>query len=266
MPLVFKGELMKKNLLILWIFLSTIIFSNNIYISYMNNGDIKIDYNFDFEATNLYVANISFFVNLTPLSTNSINVSSLEEILNYLRFYQPGFSINYKYKNNFFYDPYYFTWSNDSFIISFEKAYFDFPVSYVVSNGMAGITLKKESNKYFYWINIYDFSQTAMGYYYGDKIKIGFFVDTLNKEYDYGTFLSIFNSIITISKKKVYFVILDKNINIYFEFKSNKNIVRSNIFRKRENYFEFNIPIIRDNIYVIINSNKTIGIKFNLKF
>ncbi|WP_129409879.1 hypothetical protein [Marinitoga lauensis] len=226
---------MKKTFLLLMLFLnlSFIIFSNNLFFTYSNNGDLKINYNFDFEATNLYVANVSFYAIIKPENKDYIKVSSIDEILNYLKFYQPGFSINYKYKEKNFNDPNYFIWSNKSFLISFENIFFKYPVSYIVSNGMVGINLKKNFSNYFYWINLYDFSETSFGYYLGNKVKIGFFIDTLSKKDDYGFFLTFANiGIITISKNKIFVEILSKDINLYLDFKNKTDIIRSDFLKK----------------------------------
>ncbi|WGS65425.1 hypothetical protein [Marinitoga aeolica] len=260
---------MKKKLLFITLFfvLAFISFSNNLFFTYLDNGNLKIDYNFNFEATNLYVANVSFYIVMKPENKDYIEVSSIDEILNYLKFYQPGFSINYKYKENNFNDPNYFIWSNKSFLISFENIFFEYPASYIVSNGMVGINLKKGFNNYFYWINLYDFSETSFGYYFGDKIKIGFFVDTLNKKSDYGGFLTFGNiGIITISKNKVFVEMLSKDINLYFDFKAEGDIIRSDFLKKIKNEFEITLPIIRNDIYFVINSNKKYGIRFDINF
>ncbi|SHE86414.1 hypothetical protein SAMN02745164_01293 [Marinitoga hydrogenitolerans DSM 16785] len=260
---------MKKIFLAIIVFLcfNVELFSNNMFLTYSNNGEIKIDYNFDFEATNLYVANISFYALMKTLDKDYIKVSGINEVLNYLKFFQPGFSINYRYKNDSFNDPNYFLWSNDSFIISFERVFFDYPVSYIVSNGMIGINLKNSSNNYFYWINMYDFSETSLGYYFGNKLKLGFFVDTLNKSDDYGVFIALSNvGILTLSKNKFFVEILNKKIYMYFDFKNEINLIRNEFFKREKSKFEFNIPIIRDDIYFVLNSNRVYGIKFNIEF
>ncbi|GAB6188308.1 hypothetical protein JCM30566_00470 [Marinitoga arctica] len=258
-----------KILLLLLISIFNIqVFSNNMFLTYANNGEFKIDYNFDFEATDLYVANISFFISMSPLTDNYIKVANIDEVLNYLIFNQPGFSINYKFKRKDFNDPIYFLGSFNSFVISLEKIYFNYPISYIVSNGMIGINLKNDISNFFYWINLYNFSETSLGGYYGDKIKVGLFAETIDKKSDYGVFFVFSNNgIIIISKNNIYVEILNRDISLFFDFNSkNNNYMRSLYYNDKKNKFEFNLPIIKNNLYLVINSNKYYGIKFNIIF
>lgn len=257
---------MKKTLILIFLIYGIFVYSNNMYVSYTNKGEIKLDYNYNFEATNLYVANIDFYIESSNESNNYIKVPGINEILNYLKFYQPGFSINYRYKNSIFNDPDYFLWLKDSFILSFSNVFFNNPLSYSVSNGMIGINFKSKNSNYFYWINLYDFSETSLGYYYGNRLKFGFFSNTLSKKYDYGIFMVFGNNIITLSKEKFYAIFINKNIYAYLNFKNNENDIRNSFFYMKGNKFEINIPIINNDILFMINSNKSIGIKFNFKF
>ncbi|KAF2956066.1 hypothetical protein [Marinitoga sp. 38H-ov] len=254
---------MKKRILILLlnIIFFNIYFSNNIFLNYMNSGDLKLEYSFDFEATGLYVANLSFYHTIKPQSINNIEVS--KDILNYLRFHQPGFSIEFNYKNDKFNDPNYFLLSKESFMISFENIYFNVPIIYVVSNGMLGLNFNKNNNNYFYWININNLSETFFGYYYGKNIKVGSFINSNN---DIGVFLVFSNGIITISKNNFFVELINKNINLYFNFKDNNKYIKNKFYEMKANEFEINLPIIRDKIYFIFNSEKKYGLKFNLSF
>lgn len=254
---------MKKYILILLlnIIFFNYIFSNNIFINYMNKGDLKIEYNFDFEATGLYVANLSFYQIIKPQAKDNIEVS--KEILNYLRFNQPGFNIEYNYKNERFNDPNYFLLSKESFMISFERLYFNVPIMYVVSNGMIGLNFTKNSNNFFYWINTNNLSKSFLGYYYGNKVKLGVFMESNN---DMGIFLVYSKGIITLSKNKFFVEMMSKDINFYFDFKNNEDFIRNKFYKMSNAKFEFNLPIIRDKIYFVLNSDKNYGLKFNLTF
>lgn len=256
-----------KMLLLLFGIFNIIIFSNNVFFTYTNNGEFKIDYNFDFEAADLYVANISFFVSMNATSNSYIKVSNIDEVLNYLIFKQPGFSINYKYKRRDFNDPVYFYGSYQSFVISMENVYFNYPVSYIVSNGMVGINLKNDFSNFFYWINLYDFSETSLGFYYGNEMKIGVFVETIDKKNDCGIFVVFSNNgIIAISQNKFFVEILNRDISLFFDFENRNDYIRSFYYKNKKNKFEFSLPIIKNNLYLVINSDKSYGIKFNINF
>ncbi|AEX86024.1 hypothetical protein Marpi_1635 [Marinitoga piezophila KA3] len=257
------------SVIIIMITLGIITFSKNIQFTYKNNGDLRTTFDFTFEATDLYVAGLSFYIDLKAENfENNIEVSELNKVLKYLDFSQPGFSIKYKYKNPNFDDYNYFKWVNESFIITFENAFYKYPVAYVVSNGMLGLNLYNGKNNFYYWINSSNFSELAIGYYYnGSELKVGFFSNSINKKYNYGIFLVVGNTwMIGFSKEEIDVEIINKNINLKYTFLSkNENNIYSEFFNINSGKFEINIPIIKDRIYFTILPKKVYGITFNLE-
>jgi hypothetical protein len=193
---------------------------------------LKTELVFDLKLKDIYETNVHYDF---EFANNYINVSDIDDIVNYFKLSQPGFEISYRNPDGRR-DPYFLMANNSGFMMILDDY-----INLSFKGLEVGIVFSESFLTVSYWNKITDLSQSKVGITLSAPNGLGIsfgFQEKLRYYFHVGDLLF---SLRSKSLDSVY--ILNKDFRLEYNSQDGKLTVNSIFFDKNDKNFYFRIPL-----------------------
>ena len=210
---------------------------------------LKNEITFKLTLEDIYQADISYYF---EISNENIYFSNYDQIVNYFKFYQPGFEISYRNPEDRI-DPYFLIENFDGFTMSLDNF-----MNFSFKNLNLGIIFDKSFFSMSYWTQLTDLSNSKVAMTFNTPKNLGISIGFEEKVKYYFKAGDLLFSTNKNHIDSVY--ILNKDFRLKYESDTGKLTIDSLYFEKNENNFYFRIPLNKNLFFTF--SNLGLGISF----